>query len=112
MGFVKGYDSIEFKYHQRRGWFAVQKPINHKSPAAIKRAREGSLAVKGAALFNLIPQGLRHMASDHQEQFKDNLDAWLLDIPDQPTIPSCTRAAISNSLLHQVPIAVQQFVNH
>ena len=53
----------------------MPKSINSKSPAAVRKAREGSLAFKGALLFNLIPQGLRDMASDHQDRFKDNLDA-------------------------------------
>ena len=111
MGLVKGYTSIEFKYNMRRGWMAVPKNIIQESPACVKRARESSLAVKGAALFNMCPQGLRDMASEHQDRFKENLDAWLFEIPDQPTIPGCSRAAISNSLLHQVPLMMQQFDN-
>ena len=111
MGWVKGYDSIAFIYNKRRSWSAVPKAINSKSPAAVRKARENSLAVKGASLFNLIPQGLRDMASDHQDRFKDNLDAWLQEIPDEPTIPGCPRAALTNSLLHQVPNMMQQFVN-
>ena len=67
--------------------------------------------MKGAALFNLCPRGLRDMASEHQDRFKDNLDAWLHDIPDQPTTPSCQRAAKSNSLMDQVPLMLQEFDN-
>ena len=26
------------------------------------------------------------MASEHQDRFKENLDAWLYEIPDQPNI--------------------------
>ena len=62
-------------------------------------------------IFYMCPQGLRDMASDHQDRFKENVDAWLHEIPDQPTIPGCSRAATSNSLLHQVPFMVQQFDN-
>ena len=111
MGLVKGYTSIEFKYSLRRGWTAVPKNVDPGSPACVRRARESSLAVKGAALFNMCPQGLRDMASDHQDRFKENLDAWLQEIPDQPTVPGCMRAALSNSLLHQVPCMMQQFDN-
>ena len=82
-----------------------------KVPACAKNARESSLAVKGALLFNMCPEGLGDMASDHQDRFKENLDAWLHGIPDQPTIPGCHRAANTNSLLHQVPVLLQQFDN-
>ena len=111
MGLVKGYTSIKFIYSPRRGWMAVPRNIVPKAPSCVKNARESSLAVKGALLFNMCPQGLRDMASDHQDRFKENLDAWLHGIPDQPTIPGCHRAANTNSLLHQVPVLLQQFDN-
>ena len=110
MKMVKGY-KMDFMYSPRRGWSATPKPISKSAPASVRKARKGSLAVKGAALFNICPRGLRDMASGHQERFKDNLDAWLQTIPDQPTINDCQRAAISNSLLHQVPLLLQAFDN-
>ena len=64
-----------------------------------------------SALFNMCPQGLRDMESDHQDRFKENFDAWLHGIPDQPSIPGCSRTAISSSLLPQVPFMMQQFDN-
>ena len=106
---MKGYNDIKFTHSPRRGWTAVPKPVHISTPAKVRRAREASLAVKGVALFNLCPQGLRDLASDHQDMFKENLDTWLSEIPDQPTIPGCPRAASSNSLLHQVPCLMQQF---
>ena len=110
MGMVKGY-KMEFSHSPRRGWYATPKTIvqGQGVPSSVRRAREGSLAVKGAALFNICPRGLRDMASEHQDRFKQNLDSWLSEIPDQPTIPGCQRAAISNSLLHQVPMMLQEF---
>ena len=105
MGMVDGYN-MDFIYSPRRGWSAVPKAIAQKAPACVRRAKEASLAVKGAALYNLCPRGLRDMASEHQDRFKDNLDTWLLGVPDQPTIPGYQRAALSNSLLHQVPLAL------
>ena len=111
MGMVKGYKDIQFIFSPRRGWTAVPQPVNTSAPASVRRARESSLAVKGVALFNLCPRGLRDMASDHHERFKENLDSWLFEIPDQPTIPGCQRAAISNSILDQVPMLMQQFEN-
>ena len=110
MGLVKGY-KLDFIFSPRRGWSAIPKPICKSAPASVRNARESSLAVKGAALFNLCPRGLRDMASDHQDRFKENLDAWLFSIPDQPSIPDCQRAAETNSLLHQVPMMLQAFEN-
>ena len=108
MGMVKGYYGIKFKYSQRRGWEAVPCPIKARAPVAVRRAREASLAHRGVAIFNLLPRGLRDMASDHQDRFKSNLDVWLSEIPDQPTVPGRQRAAETNSLLHQVPMMVAQ----
>ena len=106
MGLAKGY-TMDFIFSPRRGWTAV----DLGAPASVRRARECSSAVKGATLFNLCPRGLRDMASDQQDRFKENLDAWLHDIPDQPTIPGCQRAALTNNLLHQVPLMLQEFEN-
>ena len=108
MGLVKGY-KMEFTHSPRRGWYATPKTIVQGAPSSVRKAREGSLAVKGAALFNICPRGLRDMASEHQDRFKQNLDTWLSEIPDQPTISGCQRAASSNSLLHQVPMMLQEF---
>ena len=104
MGLVHGYHGIKFVHNQRRGWEAVPCSIRAGAPLAVRRAREASLANRGVALFNLMPQGLRDMATDHQDRFKSNLDAWLSEIPDQPTVPGLQRAAQTNSLLHQVPM--------
>ena len=108
MGMVKGH-RLDFVHSPRRGWLAVPKTICSTAPACVRKAREASLAVKGAALFNLCPRGLRDLASDHQDRFKCNLDAWLGSIPDQPTLSGQQRAALTNSLLDQVPMLVQQF---
>ena len=106
MGMVEGY-KLDFSYSARRGWSAIPKPVSSTAPACVRRARQSSLAVKGANLFNLCPRGLRDLASDHQDGFKQNLDTWLSEIPDQPTIPGCPRAAVTNSLLDQVPLFLQ-----
>ena len=100
---VKGYIDIEFIFSPRRGWTALPKPVNTSAPASVRRARESSLAVKGVTLFNLCPRGLRDMASDHHDSFKENLDSCLFEISDQPTIAGC--------LLDQVPMLMQQFEN-
>ena len=66
----------------------------------VRQARAGSLAVKGAQLFNAMPASVRN--SDHGDvlMFKNHLDIYLQNIPDQPTVSGLVRGAQTNSLLH------------
>ena len=73
-----------------------------QAPAPVINARENSLSVKGARLYNLIPRDLRDMQSGTVDQFKAKLDGWLSTVPDQPTFQGRQRAATTNSLLDQV----------
>ena len=82
----------------------VLAPLCNRAAASVRNAREASLQVRGAKLFNCIPRELRDTFSGSTEQFKAKLDAWLETIPDQPTIPGRQRAAVTNSLLDQVTI--------
>ena len=99
---VQGY-SMDFATNPRRGRLAVVHQLSGQAPPAVRRAREASLQVKGAKLFNLIPKDLRNMTGTVL-QFKAGLDSWLSNIPDQPTVNVRQRAAITNSLLDQVPM--------
>ena len=99
---VLGY-SLEFVQNERRGRLAVVHPVPNHVPASVRKAREGSLQVKGAKLFNSIPKELRDM-SGTALQFKAGLDKWLSFIPDQPTCSGRQRGAQTNSLLDQVPM--------
>ena len=73
-----------------------------KVPAKVRKAREASLQVRGARLFNCLPRDIRDLFAGTPEMFKLRLDDWLSRIPDQPTIPGRQRAALTNSLLDQV----------
>ena len=101
-GLVDGYD-IDWNYNDRRGRFAVPKPIKQSSPAQVRNARENSLAVHGARIFNLLPMNLRNENSGDFALFKNNLDIFLSTILDQPTTPGLGRQAATNSLLDQIP---------
>ena len=97
-GLVKGYDA-SFSSSERRGRTVVR-----TSPAAVRRARESSLGVKGEKLFNLLPAALRNLNSKHVDTFKTTLDAFLKDVPDHPTVSCQAMAAETNSLLDQIPM--------
>ena len=79
-------------------------PLNNAAPASVKKARESSLKVKGAQLFNIIPRALREISVGSTGQFKVQYKGWLSTIPDQPTIPCRPSAAKTNALLDQVPL--------
>ena len=102
-GLVKGYQAT-FTQSERRGRLMKVSPLCNQSPAAVKKARESSLQVRGAQLFNCIPRELRDTFTGTTDQFKAGLDKWLSTIPDQPTVPGRVRAAASNSLLEQVSL--------
>ena len=99
-GLVQGYQAT-FITSERRGRKMQLAPLCNQAPASVRKARESSLQVKGARLFNCIPRELRDTSTGTSDQFKAKLDAWLSTIPDQPTVPGRQRAAASNSLLDQ-----------
>ena len=99
-GLVKGYN-VTFSTNERRGRTIVPNTMVRSSPASVRHAREATLGVKGAQIFNLLPASLRNCNTNHTDTFKANLDAFLSQVPDQPTVGQ-PRAAESNSLLHQI----------
>ena len=103
-GMVSGYDVNFTSLGNRRGRSIVPNPIVNSSPAMVRKAREQSLGVRGAQVFNLLPESLRSMNTEHVDTFKNHLDVFLSSIPDQPTVTGLGRAASSNSLLHQLPL--------
>ena len=106
-GLVKGY-SVSFSQSGRRGRVADVKPNVSSAPASVQRAREASLGVKGCRIFNILPDSIRNTRGGSVDAFKFALDKFLATVPDQPTIPGLTRAAETNSLLHQVPMQAAQ----
>ena len=103
-GLVSGYDIIFTSMFSRTGRKAEPSPIG-KGPACLRKAREGSFRIKGVALFNSLPASLRNSDHGDIDMFKNHLDHYLSTIPDQPYVTGLVRAAQSNSLLHQLPLA-------
>ena len=102
-GLVEGY-SIKWQWSDRRGRLAIPNSVPRTAHAKVRQARERSLGVHGAHLFNLLPVKLRNENSGDFALFKNHLDIFLSVIPDQPTTPGLARAAGTNSLLDQVPL--------
>ena len=74
------------------------------SSSLVRKAREASIGVKGVKIFNLLPAYIRNINSTDVNVFKKNLDSFLSDVADQPTIAGLGRAAETNSLIHQIPL--------
>ena len=86
----------------------IPNPVDKSSPSVVRRARENTLGVKGAQIFNLLPESVRVLNTEHVDLFKNHLDVFLANIPDEPTMTGLGRAAESNSLLHQLPLFYNQ----
>ena len=99
---VCGYN-VTFYENQRRGRLIMPSYAPQRASAQVKKARESSLKVKGAKLFNLLPAYLRNINADNVDIFKQELDWYLGSVPDEPTVAGQQRAAETNSLLHQIP---------
>ena len=105
MGLIDGY-TLEFKGEgTRRGRECEVAKIVLTAPAAVRRARENGLSVKGAKMFNLLPSDIRNITSDKVQHFKTKLDEFLRDVPDEPTVAGEPRASESNCLVHQIPMS-------
>ena len=79
---VIGY-KITWQWSDQLGRYAVPLPLARGEPGSVRRARERSLAVRGARIFNLLPASLQS-------------ETW----PGR----DLARAAASNSLLDQLPL--------
>ena len=84
-GIVSGFN-FDFSLDERRGRTIIPRTVVKSDPSNVKKARERTLAVRGAQIFNLLPVSLRSMNSDHVDLFKNHLDVFLYSIPDQPTM--------------------------
>ena len=99
-GLVEGYPIASYT-SIRRGRLVEVSKFRSDAPSSVRKAREDSLSVHGARLFNLIPQHLRDMKTGSVDHFKLGLSA----VPDQPTVQVRQRAARTNSLLDQAVYA-------
>ena len=101
---MHGYNVNFSSIHGRRGRTAIPREIVSTSSASVKRSRESSIGVKGVNIFNLLPASIRNLNTNNVDIFKEKLDAFLAEVPDQPTIAGLGRSAATNSLLHQTPL--------
>ena len=77
-------------------------PLVKKSTKQIEKARDSSILVHGAKLFNSLPMSLRNLSDCSLLEFKRKLDDYITKIPDQPTVSGVTNFG-SNSLIQAIP---------
>ena len=77
-------------------------PPRNSAQASVKKAKESSLLVRGAQLFNSMPRFLRDIQYGTVENFETELDQWLATIPDQPTIPGSY--TVLTAMLKSTPV--------
>ena len=102
-GLVSGYSIPFTSIDSRTGRKALPAIVPDSTPAAVRKVKAGLLAVRGAQIFNLLPASLRNSEHGDILMFKNHLDIFLTNIPDEPTVQGLARGAQSNSLLHQIP---------
>ena len=80
------------------------------APQRVRRIRHSSFFYKGAQLYNLIPIELRQLEEiaiadqSHVNVFKEKLDKFIEQVPDEPSVGGGQRVAATNSLICQVPM--------
>ena len=71
-GLVSGYELSFTPRSSRTGRKVIPTPVLRQAPAVVRRARESTLAVKGAQLFNLLPSTLRNSEHGDIPVFKNH----------------------------------------
>ena len=86
-------------------------PIAKQATLAVKSQREQTLQVHGSRLFNKLPCEIRNMGNCDIKDFKEILDSFLTEIPDQPLVGNLIPATCnivtgkpSISLLDWIPL--------
>ena len=75
---------ISHTYSERRGRECVVPPLNGRQ--SVQSLREQSFQRAGPNLFNSLPRYLRDIRNKSTEEFKEKLDKFLTNLPDQPMI--------------------------
>ena len=75
---------INWSISERRGRECQIPPVKCRN--STMNLREQSFQVSGPKLFNCLPKYLRNRSKVTKEEFKEELDKFLGEIPDQPKI--------------------------
>ena len=73
-----------------------------RASAALQTIRHNFISTCGPILFNCLPKELRSMTDCSALKFKNNLDKFLVDLPDESDIPGQTSLCPTNRIKDQV----------
>ena len=73
-----------------RGRMCTIPALVKTSSQSVKTLREQTLQVNGCKLFNILPYEVKNMKNCDVISFKDKLDVFLTNIPDNPVIEDLT----------------------
>ena len=97
---------IQSRWNLRTGRTCVY-PSTVMVKSRLQSIHEGSFVVHGSKLFNCLPKAIRNMSGCSINIFKNKLDSFLQEVPDEPVLPGYTGGNQSlygsNSLLHILP---------
>ena len=111
-GVVPRVGNLKSYTHIRHGRKCRVPYVKTCTPSRVKNIRNGSFAINAPRLFNSLPLYIRSITNCSTEVFKNHLDNYLRNIPDEPQIPGYTaiRRAESNSLLHMQHLQPQYWL--
>ena len=75
--------------------------LSRTASTRLKTIRDDSFFVQSVKLFNALPRNIRDLKGCNVEKFKNELDKFLLKLPDAPLIPGYTATSLvgSNSVV-------------
>ena len=82
---------LTVSHSERRGRLVIVPPL--KGSPSIRKLREQSFQVNGPKLFNCLPPSIRNISKVTIDEFKEQLDQFLANVPDEPNVDGLTPAA-------------------
>ena len=99
----KGLPAVETHLNPRLGRLCTRRAITATSHR-LKTLEAESFINFGPKLFNCLRRHVRDIAKCNTDAFKRQLDNFLKELPDEPSVPHSpqTRSAVSNSIIDQL----------
>ena len=104
-----GTDLMANNWTLRRGRFCTVDTVSTRLSPVLQTIKRNSFTVHGASLFNVLPKYIRDISGCGFEVFKNAVDTFLMNVPDEPHYNGYssrfrTGGELSNSLLSMVKL--------
>jgi len=94
-----------------RGGRTIKTPNITTTPGYLQKAKQQTVKVLGAKLFNSLPSNLRNTTNTTVDHFKYKLDKFLTTLEDLPLLQSGAHNGRANGLNHLVNIQSPESMN-